>query len=47
MREIIHLETAVRETLVDITDQVRAVVGHSGISDGLYPCTPRARPQPS
>ena len=35
MREIIHLETAVRETLVDITDQVRAVVGHSGISDGL------------
>ena len=35
MREIIHLETAARETLVDITDQVRAVVGHSGIHDGL------------
>jgi len=35
MREIIHLETAARETLVDITDQVRAVVGRSGIHDGL------------
>jgi len=35
MREIIHLETTARETLVDITDQVRAVVGHSGIHDGL------------
>ena len=35
MREIIHLETASRETLVDITDQVRAVVGRSGIHDGL------------
>jgi len=35
MREIIHLETNKRETLVDITDQVRAVVGHSGIHDGL------------
>ena len=35
MREIIHLETTARETLVDITDQVRAVVGHSGIGDGL------------
>lgn len=35
MREIIHLETTARETLVDVTDQVRAVVGHSGIHDGL------------
>ena len=35
MREIIHLETNTRETLVDITDQVRAVVEHSGIHDGL------------
>jgi len=35
MREIIHLETTARETLVDITEQVRAVVGHSGIRDGL------------
>ena len=35
MREIIHLETTARETLVDVTDQVRAVVGHSGIDDGL------------
>ena len=35
MREIIHLETTARETLVDITDQVRAVVGHSGIHAGL------------
>jgi len=35
MREIIHLETTARETLVDITDQIREVVGHSGISDGL------------
>jgi secondary thiamine-phosphate synthase enzyme len=35
MREIIHLETTARETLVDITDQVRAVVGHSAIRDGL------------
>jgi len=35
MREIIHLETAARETLVDITDQIRAVVERSGIRDGL------------
>ena len=35
MREIIHLETTARETLVDVTDQVRAVVGHSGVDDGL------------
>jgi len=35
MREIIQLETHARETLVDITDQVRAVVGHSGLRDGL------------
>ncbi len=35
MREIIHLKTTARETHVDITDQVRAVVGRSGILDGL------------
>ena len=35
MREIIQLKTTARETLVDITDQVRAVVGDSGIRDGL------------
>ncbi|MEN8801984.1 MAG: secondary thiamine-phosphate synthase enzyme YjbQ [Thiogranum sp.] len=35
MREIIRLETTARETLVDITEQVRAVVGRSGIRDGL------------
>ena len=35
MREIIHLETTARETLVDITQQVRVVVGRSGIRDGL------------
>jgi secondary thiamine-phosphate synthase enzyme len=35
MREIIHLETTAREMLVDVTDQVRAVVGHSSIHDGL------------
>ena len=35
MREIIHLVTTARETLVDVTDQVRAVVGHSGVDDGL------------
>ena len=35
MREIIHLVTTARETLVDVTDQVRAVVEHSGIHDGL------------
>ena len=35
MREIIHLRTDARETLVDITDQVRAVVRASDIRDGL------------
>jgi len=35
MREVITLTTAVRETLVDITGQVRAVVQHSGVSDGI------------
>jgi len=35
MREIISLQTETRETLVDITGQVRRVVEHSGISDGL------------
>lgn len=35
MREVITLTTGVRETLVDITGQVRAVVQHSGVSDGI------------
>ena len=35
MREIIALTTAARETLVDITGSVKAVVARSGIRDGL------------
>jgi secondary thiamine-phosphate synthase enzyme len=35
VREIIHLKTGARETLADITEQVRAVVGRSGVRDGL------------
>jgi secondary thiamine-phosphate synthase enzyme len=35
MREIIHLQTAARETLVDITGQVRTVVSASGVRNGL------------
>ena len=35
MREIIHLKTTKREMLVDITEEVRSVVGSSGILDGL------------
>ena len=35
MREVIRLATDTRETLVDITDRVRAVTGRSGIRDGL------------
>jgi secondary thiamine-phosphate synthase enzyme len=35
MREIIHLHTAARETLVDITGQVRTVVSASGVRNGL------------
>jgi len=35
MREIIQLGTGRREELVDITPQVEAVVGRSGIRDGL------------
>jgi secondary thiamine-phosphate synthase enzyme len=35
MREVIMLSTDVRETLVDITDRVRAVIERSGIRDGL------------
>ena len=35
MREIITVATHQRETLVDITDQVRRVVGDSGVSDGV------------
>ena len=35
MRQIIHLATHARETLVDITEQVRAVVTASGIRNGL------------
>ena len=35
MREIIHLQTDARETLVDITEPVRAVVAASGVRNGL------------
>ncbi|TVQ86568.1 MAG: YjbQ family protein [Chromatiaceae bacterium] len=35
MRETIHLASQRRETLVDITAEVRAVVQRSGIADGL------------
>ena len=35
MREIIHLQTTVREALVDITGQVRTVVSASGVRNGL------------
>jgi secondary thiamine-phosphate synthase enzyme len=35
MREIIHLHTATRETLVDITGEVRAIVAASGVGNGL------------
>jgi secondary thiamine-phosphate synthase enzyme len=35
MREIIRLQTAARETLVDITGQVRTVVSASGVRNGL------------
>ncbi len=35
MRELIPLQTLKRETLVDITDQVRDVIERSGIKNGL------------
>jgi secondary thiamine-phosphate synthase enzyme len=35
MRDIIHLTTHAREALVDITEQVRAIVRASGGRDGL------------
>ena len=35
MREIISVATDKRETLVDITEQVRRVVSASGIADGI------------
>ena len=35
MQEVITLATAARETLVDITDAVKAVVARSGIHGGL------------
>lgn len=35
MRDIITVATRQRETLVDITEQVREVVRASGVSDGL------------
>ena len=35
MREIITVATDQRETLVDVTDQVRAAVRASGVADGL------------
>jgi secondary thiamine-phosphate synthase enzyme len=35
MREMIHLSTDARETLVDITAQVREAVARSGVRNGL------------
>jgi len=35
MRQIIELQTTRREELIDITDQVRAVVDASGVREGL------------
>ena len=35
MRKIITITTTKRETLVDITDQVRQVVSASGVRDGI------------
>lgn len=35
MRETITLETSARETLVDITDRIRAVINHSGVQNGI------------
>ena len=35
MRDIIHLATHARETLVDITERVRTVVKASGVRNGL------------
>jgi secondary thiamine-phosphate synthase enzyme len=35
MRELIKLQTSTRETLVDITPQVRELVRRSGVRDGL------------
>lgn len=35
MRETIRLQTEQREVLVDITPQVREIVGRSGVRDGL------------
>jgi secondary thiamine-phosphate synthase enzyme len=35
MREVISLSTDARETLVDITDEVKAVIERSGIRNGL------------
>ena len=35
MRQIIELQTTRREELIDITDQVRAVVAASGVREGL------------
>lgn len=35
MRETFHIATHQRETLVDITGQVRQVVARSGIADGI------------
>ena len=35
MRRIITLDTQVREQLIDVTEQVKAVVRDSGVRDGL------------
>lgn len=35
MRQVIHLQSQQRETLLDVTPQVNAIVRQSGIRDGL------------
>ena len=35
MRQVIHLQSQQRETLIDVTSQVNEVVRQSGIRDGL------------
>ncbi len=47
MRELIKLRTDRRETLVDITPQVRELVRHStaACATGWWPSIPKARPR--
>jgi len=35
MRKIIHMQTQKRESLIDITDQVRAALHSSGVQNGI------------